>query len=170
MRMFLTPETTFSVSLRWSESLRTFLAVPPSVPDHGHVFEIATPTESQIHQHYGTLAGLPSPGRGLSYADVHDLIWGVPGTSGLVRKVTPARPGSAHPTLTLALARLIREELGLSEPLKEPTKEAAPDAPTDSVATSSAPSLPAEGNSASPSGSGLASSETAAAGSAATPS
>lgn len=166
MRMFLTPETTFSVSLQWSEKLKVFLAVPPSVADHGHVFELATPTESQIHQHFGTLAGLPSPGRGLSYADVHDLMWGTPGTPGLVRKVTPARPGSAHPTLTLSLARLVREELGLSEPLKE----AAPDAPTDSAATAPAPSLPAEGNSASPSGSGLASSETAVAGSAATPS
>lgn len=166
MRMFLTPETTFSVSLRWSDSLQTFLPVPPSVADHGYVFEIATPTESQIHQHYGTIAGLPSPGRGLSFLDAHDLIWGTPGVPGLVRKVTPARTGRTHPALTLSLARLVREELGLSEPLKE----AAPDAPTDSVATAPAPSLPAEGNSASPSGSGLASSETAVAGSAATPS
>jgi hypothetical protein len=56
--------------------------------------------------------------------------------------VLPKQEGTVHVALTLAIARVIREELGLEKRLEDEKSEAG---------------IAAEGNSASPSGSGSAS-------------
>lgn len=141
MNLFLTPATTFSTGLRWDDKLNTFVRCEPA-EGGGTIFEIAMPTDEQLHTHNGALMGIPSRGNALDYSELHALIWGTERSQGLVRKVLPKPSGPAHPALSLAIARIVREELGLVKPLGS---------------DQAAPGLAAEGNSASPSESGSAS-------------
>lgn len=143
MNLFLSPESTFTTGLRWSESLKTFVRCDQK--ESSHAFEIATPTEEQLHAHHGALQGIPARGSALDYSELHELIWGSKNRPGLVKKVLPEPKGTRHLVLTQAIARLVREELGLVTRLSEVPE---PDAK---------PGLDAEGNSASPSSSGSAS-------------
>ena len=152
MNLFFTPNATFSVSLVWSAKHSTFLRIPPQ--EGGVVFELATPTQRQAHEQYHGLMGVPGH---MGFIRTEEVVWGVKDdtgkevTPGLVRSVQGMPAGSkATPPLTLALARIVREEIGLSQPLV--------DTPS---------SKDAEGNSDSPSGSGSDSSPSPA-GSAAT--
>ena len=140
MKMFLTPAKTVSISLVWSDEHSTFLPVPPREGEP--VFELATPTEQQAHEQYLALLGVQ--GRD-GFASTHRLMWGRKAdkdnkaSEGLVRRVHGI-DGDINPVpaLTLALARIAREEAGMVVPLQDPT----------------ATRLDAEGNSDSPSGSG----------------
>lgn len=162
MNMFFTPDKTFLVSLKWNEDLRTFVAIEPdeALP----IFELATPTERLAHEQYHGLMGLPLAG-GLDRTEA--LMWGqkdeqgrpLPGAKGLVRSVRGMPAGTVPtPALTTALARLVREECGMAPRLTSTTAKEPSTARMD-----------AEGNSDSPSGSGLDSTPNPA-GSAETPS
>jgi len=147
MKLFLTPNATFTTGLRWSDSLEKF--VPCDVKGSDYVFEIATPTRAELHEHYGAFMGVPARGgSGLDYSELDEQIWGTENKPGLVRKVLPDIKGKGipHPALTLSIARIVREQLGMEPPLVEPPTATAPTAGIDS-----------EGNSASPSESGSAS-------------
>lgn len=141
MNLFLTPESTFTTGLRWSEQHKTFVRCEPAEGE-GVIFEIATPTDEQLSRHWGALQGIPARGSALDYSELHGLLWGPKERPGLVRKILPAQKGTIHNALSLAIARVIREELGLEKRLEDDKSEAGIDA---------------EGNSASPSGSGSAS-------------
>lgn len=135
MRMFLTPDKTFSVSVVWSEDLRTFVPVPPK--DGEPIFEMATPDEKMAHENYFALLCIPNGDSG--YAPTQTLVWGKGSEKGLVRSVRNAPKGFAPtPALTLALARICREEAGMATPMHDPKAQA----------------VSAEGNCDSPSGSG----------------
>lgn len=147
MRMFLTPDKTFSVSLEWSDEHNTFLAVPAKAGET--VFDLATPDETMAHEQYFGLNAVPNES---GFMDTHKVIWGAKNEKGehkkgLVRAVHNAPAGFVPtPRLTIALARICREECGMSARLVDP----------------SAPRLSAEGNSDSPSGSGSGSTPTTA--------
>lgn len=139
MKMFLTPETTFALRLRWSEKAKTF--IPCDHTETETVFEVATPTRAQLHEHFGALQGYPSRGTALDYSELDDLIWGDEKAPGLVKKVIPdiKGKGTPHPALTLAIARVVRETLGLVVPLTEAAADAE-----------KTPGIDSEGNSVSP--------------------
>ena len=145
--MFLTPEKTFSVGLRWDETAKRFERA--EVQDGEPIFDLVTPTRAEVHEHYGALSGMSKPGTLLNYEDVSDVIWGNP-----ARKMRPLAVrvrnvpdfSVPHPAITLGLARIIRQECGL-EAQEVP-------ATTDSgEPTTAFQRLPQEGNSASLSGS-----------------
>ena len=142
MKMFLTPETTFALRLRFSAKRNTF--VPCSHTESEVVFDVATPTRAQLHEHFGALQGYPGRGAALDYSEIDHLIWGDEKTPGLVRKVIPdiKTLGTPHPSLTLAIARVIREKLGQSVPVTD-----EPDAPATPAPI---PGIDSEGNSDSP--------------------
>jgi len=88
MKLFLTPNATFTTGLRWSDSLEKF--VPCDVKGSDYVFEIATPTRAELHEHYGAFMGVPARGgSGLDYSELDEQIWGTENKPGLVRKVLP---------------------------------------------------------------------------------
>lgn len=158
MNMFLTPQKTFLIGLRWSDKLQDFLPCPPE--DGKPQFRIATPTDAVVHEKWGELHALPSGGS-FNFSGTHRLIWGNGREQGLVREVLNGpQEMNPLPALTHAIARVIREELGLQERKVEPEDPPKPAEPAG---------LEAEGNSGELSGSGSGSTPTVA-GSAETPS
>ena len=149
MKMFITPDKRFSISLEWHEEDRAFAIVPPSETEP--VFELVTPTEKQMHEQHLAIYGTPR-GHG-DFSHVHALIWGDKDSRdpkeavGLCRAVRnrPAGMTAVSTGLTLALARAVREEMGISKPMHPRTQEGAQST---------------EGNSGSPSGSASGSSPT----------
>lgn len=138
--MFLTPKDGFWTSFRWSEKKKTFLPVPGEPGDPR--FHIFPPTADVVAARYGEIRGYPSSGR-LDFSGVHRLVWGEGtklGDDAIVRKVENC-PANMQPQieLTQAIARVVREELGIDAPLIETDSENPAD-----------PKLPAEGNFASP--------------------
>lgn len=128
MKMFITPDKTFSISLEWDEEARAFVAIPPSATEP--VFDLVTPTEKQMHEQFTAVYGMPR-GDG-DFTHVHTLIWGDKDSrdpkeaKGLCRAVRNRPAGMAPSTsLTLALARAIREEMGVSAPIRPRTQEGA---------------------------------------------
>ena len=144
IQMFLTPDKGWWTGLRWSSVLRTFL--PCDVQQGEPQFMLHSPTREQVHERYGDLCGLPRNGS-MDLSGTHSLIWGDGRELGLVRQTKNVpKEFSPHPTLTLALARIIREEIGMEGKRME-------ESPTESIPAG----IAAEGNSDSPSGSGSAS-------------
>jgi hypothetical protein len=147
--IFLTPNKTFQVALAWDEKTKRFERALPS--PEGVAFDLVTPDRKEVHEHYAAFSSIPKPG--LDYSEIMDVVWGNPD-----RKMRPmvARIHNAptdaipHPSVTLALMRILRQECGLDpEEIPAPTE----DNPTATVRQE----LPSEGNSGSPSGSGLGS-------------
>lgn len=149
MKLFLTPDKTWWTGLRWSASLKTFIQCPIQVGEPQ--FCLATPTEKQAHEKYGALHGIPTGGN-MNFAETHALIWGTERDLGLVRETKNVPPGTMpHPSLTLAISRVICEESGIVvKRMEERASESIP------------AGIEAEGNSDSPSGSGLGSTPTTA--------
>lgn len=143
-KLFLTPDKGWWTSLRWSAVLRTF--VPCEGGPKDPLFRLHTPTKEQVHERYGDLCGVPNGGN-MDLSGTYSLIWGTEREPGLVRQTKNVpKDFIPHPSLTLAIARVIREEIGL-EPRKTEEK------PSESIPAA----IAAEGNSDSPSGSGSAS-------------
>lgn len=143
MKMFITPDKTFSISLEWDEKERSFVVVPPSAT--APVFDLATPTEKQMHEQFTALYGMPR-GEG-DFTHVHALIWGDKDARdpkearGLCRAVRNRPEGMVPSTsLTLALARAIREEMGVSTPIRPSTQEGAQSTEGNSVSLSASAS------------------------------